>query len=534
MATRVTRSSQRFAKPVEVPSALPVKTTSTKIEKRQRKHSESSAKSDVESAVPENDQNNKTNVHITPPKQGKFEANRSHEQHSPSTLLTRLSLEHHDEITKPKKKNTIDGARKILNVGEMDQLYGRETELADLSEFLESNMKNKTSASMYISGQPGELKNQISRNVDFRNNNNSYPGTGKTASVQKLLRSKSLSSKFTKVYINCTTLQTPSVIYKAICNELCIQTVADKETNLASIHNYICGQRKKMLLLVLDEIDELIEKKQSVLYTIFEWPTLPKSKIILIGIANSLDLTNRALSRLQLQSIEMKPKLVHFKPYTKQQIVDIFKNRLEEAGALDVFPMATIQLLSAKVAAMSGDVRKALDIGRRVAEIAKHSANVDDIDFDDELGVAKLNAPSKSSKVEIKQVLNVLNGVYNTANTLDDHAADAFPLQQKILVCTLLVLLKTTKNKDITVSRLHSAYAKVCNKRGISAVDASEFMGICSLTETKGIIKMIKNKVLRLTKIQLQWDEDEITRAIKDKQLIANILTDKSILDTPR
>lgn len=321
------------------------------------------------------------------------------------------------------------------------------------------------------------------------------------------------------------------MIYKAICIELGIQTVADKATNSESICNYICAKRNKMLLLVLDEIDELIEKKQSVLYSIFEWPTLPKSKIILIGIANSLDLTNRALARLQSQSIEMKPKLVHFKPYTKQQIVDIFKNRLEEAGALDVFPMATIQLLSAKVAAVSGDVRKALDIGRRVAQIAQQNANVDDIDFDDELGIGRLNAPPKSTKVEMMQVLNVLNTVYSTANSLDDDATDAFPLQEKMLVCTLLLLLKSTKNKDITVSRLHSAYAKVCNKRGIPAVDESEFVGICSLTETKGIIKMIKNKVPRLTKIQLQWDEDEITRAIKDKQLIANILADTSILD---
>lgn len=287
-----------------------------------------------------------------------------------------------------------------------------------------------------------------------------------------------------------------------------------------------------MLLLVLDEIDELIEKKQSVLYSIFEWPTLPQSKIILIGIANSLDLTNRALARLQSQSVEMKPKLVHFKPYTKQQIVDIFKSRLEEAGALDVFPLATIHLLSAKVAAMSGDVRKALDIGRRVAEIAKQNANVADIDFDDELGIGKLDAPPKAAaKVEIKQVLNVLNTVYSTANSLDDDTADSFPLQQKMLVCTLLLLLKTTKNKDITVSRLHCAYVKVCKKRGIPAIDESEFAGICSLTETKGIIKMIKNKVPRLTKIQLQWDEDEITRAIKDKQLIANILADTSILE---
>lgn len=332
------------------------------------------------------------------------------------------------------------------------------------------------------------------------------------------------------MYINCTALQTPTAIYKTICNDLDIRTVADKDTNLANIYDYICAKRNKMLLLVLDEIDELIEKKQSVLYSIFEWPTLPKSKIILIGIANSLDLTNRALARLQSQSVEMKPKLIHFKPYTKQQIVDIFESRLKAAGALEAFPLSTIQLLSAKVAAISGDVRKALDIGRRVAEMAKQSANIDSIDFDDELGVSILNdTPKPIAKVEMKQVLNVLNNVYSTANTLDDDAADSFPLQQKMLVCTLLLLLKTTKNKDITVSRLHGAYAKVCNKRGIPAIDETEFAGVCSLTETKGIIRMIKNKVPRLTKIQLQWDEDEITRAIKDKQLIANILADTSI-----
>lgn len=165
MAARVTRSSQRFAKPVEVPTTLPVKTATTKNLRRQRKNSDSSEKSFVESIGSENVQNNKTNVNITPPKQGKFEGHRHHEQYSPSTLLNRMSLDHDDERSKAKPKNTIDKARKTLNVGEMDQLYGRETELADLKEFLESNMKNKTSASMYISGQPGEFREYFFREI---------------------------------------------------------------------------------------------------------------------------------------------------------------------------------------------------------------------------------------------------------------------------------------------------------------------------------------------------------------------------------
>lgn len=284
-----------------------------------------------------------------------------------------------------------------------------------------------------------------------------------------------------------------------------------------------------MVLLVLDEIDELIDKKQSVLYTIFEWPALTNAKIILIGIANSLDLTNRALSRLQTQSTSVKPRLMHFSPYTKEQIVDIFKNRLQAAGVLDVFPVATIHLLSAKVAAMSGDIRKALDLGRRVAEKAKETTNFSVQNFND-LGISEIEP--KPEKIEVKQVLNVLNDAYSTANKwADDENGDAIPLQEKILVCTLLLLLKQSKNKDITVGRLREVYAKVCSKRGISALDEYELFGLCSLTETKGIIKMIKNKVARQTKIQLQWDEDEITNVVKDKQLIANILTDVTVLN---
>jgi len=36
-------------------------------------------------------------------------------------------------------------------------------------------------------------------------------------------------------------------------------------------------------LLVLDELDQLASKGQDVLYTLFEWPRLPGSRLVLVG-----------------------------------------------------------------------------------------------------------------------------------------------------------------------------------------------------------------------------------------------------------
>lgn len=280
-------------------------------------------------------------------------------------------------------------------------------------------------------------------------------------------------------------------------------------------------------LLVLDEIDQLENKNQSILYTIFEWPSKPNSRLILVGIANALDLTDRKLCRLQ-GHYKLKPKLMHFAPYTKQQILQIFTARLKSADVLEVFSPAALQILAGKFAAGSGDIRRALDVGRTALglvdkgeDVLKPVENCPD-------GLVDISIKPKT--VEVKQVVNVLNNIYGTSQNLVDETDNTFPLQQKIIVCSLILMLKKARNKDITIGKLHEVYKRVCTKRNILNVDQGEFVGLCSLIETRGILRITGKKEPRLNKVNLEWDEEEVAAALKDKQLMSSILQDESCL----
>lgn len=267
----------------------------------------------------------------------------------PKQLFMPHSCEEEDKLlSKPFGFDRYQNARKALHSCETEELHGREKELADLQEFLQTHCKQRTPGSLYISGPPG---------------------TGKTASLLKIMQQTELRSKLKIVYVNCTTMKSAAAIYGKIIQELSIKNATSKKNSKASVEKYLTSEHK-MLLLVLDEIDQLESRKQSVLYSIFEWPSIPNSKLILVGIANALDLTDRILPRLQAKC-ELKPTLMHFKPYTKQQISDIIFARLNQANASNVFAPSAIQLLAGKVAAMSGDIRKALDISRRVVELVE-------------------------------------------------------------------------------------------------------------------------------------------------------------------
>ncbi|CAB0008731.1 unnamed protein product [Nesidiocoris tenuis] len=362
-----------------------------------------------------------------------------------------------------------------------------------ISSIMRSCLESQTSSTLYISGPPG---------------------TGKTACLNYIISSTEFSSKFKVVNVNCTAIKSASSVYSKIGLELGLKLKSRTEKACQeALLNYL-KEPHKMILMVLDEIDQLESKRQSILYTIFEWPSLPSAKIVLVGIANALDLTDRVLPRLQTR-IKVKPTLIQFAPYTRSEINDILTQRLSEAGVNKVLSGPALHLLASKVAAISGDIRKALDVARRVLELAQQDGN------------------QEPESVSIQSVMSVVSNVYSTSANLQDSGNDqasSFPMQQKLLICSALLIRQNSKCKELTIGKLHDIYRKICEKRNIGHLDLSEFISSAELIESRGAIKIQGKARNRLSKVIMQWDENEVSKALKDKELMCSVLKDLSVL----
>ena len=47
----------------------------------------------------------------------------------------------------------------------------------------------------------------------------------------------------------------------------------------------------------MDELDQLMTTKQDVVYNFFNWPTLARSKLVVLAVANTMDLPERVMNR---------------------------------------------------------------------------------------------------------------------------------------------------------------------------------------------------------------------------------------------
>ncbi len=92
------------------------------------------------------------------------------------------------------------------------------------------------------------------------------------------------------------------------------QTVIDKVLG-KSKSKQIPSDYNTMRIVLVDELDALVTKKQTLLYNLFDWPSYKDSKLLVIAIANTMDLPERLQSKI---ASRMGDQRIVYQPYSKE------------------------------------------------------------------------------------------------------------------------------------------------------------------------------------------------------------------------
>lgn len=279
--------------------------------------------------------------------------------------------------------------------------------------------------------------------------------------------------------------------------------------------------------MILDEMDYLITRDQSVLYDMFRLPTLSNSRLVLIGIANAIDLTDRLLPKLR--SMNCKVDAVTFPTYTKDQILSVLKQRLKGLR-YSVFQPAALELCSRKVAAATGDMRKALHVCRSAVELAEAQADV--AKSEDELkqnmqastiGVALpssvVSSDSKRKEISEKEAalvqIDVMARVLSrTFRSPVVETIQSLPRHQQILLCAAVRNFRRGK-KDSSVGELNTAYLEFCKLTGMQPLTPPEFSSVCQVLADQALLSLGISREERLRRVTLKVDQEDVIFALQ-------------------
>lgn len=442
------------------------KTIKSKITKPKRKLSDKALEDEYISTPP--NKKKKTKKCIKKP-------DTSSKPDTPSKDLAKLMckklniMEEEEEEKKDSDKKIISLQEKLLTQEINYKLIGRENEYDKIYKFIDNQLLLNQGNSFYICGSPGTGKTATIECIMnyFKNNKN----------IKKYKKIK----KINFIKINGMSLNNPSLIYNLIYKK-----IFNKSTNINAIsaknklEKYFLSsssslnKNNEIYIIIIDEMDGLLgNSSQSVLYHLFGWTKQINCKLILFGIANSIDLTDRFLPRLKQRNFE--PELLIFKSYTKQQLIDIIKYRIGHKNINIYFDDIAINLCATKVAKMYGDVRKCLEICRNALNLL--------------LSTNKKNK-EKIGFIEMKQILSSSfeSPMIDIIKNLPNH-------QKTIIVLSTILNKKNNKEKKyIIYNKLEQFYQFMSKKYILPKTSSKEFNIIIDSLITDNIFKIIEKK----------------------------------------
>ncbi|KAK0671163.1 P-loop containing nucleoside triphosphate hydrolase protein [Cercophora samala] len=327
-------------------------------------------------------------------------------------------------------------ARTQLHVASVPtSLPCREDEFGLVYSHLEAAITDGSGTCIYISGTPG---------------------TGKTATVREVVshldaavRADELDD-FIFVEINGMKITDPHQSYALLWEALKGQRVSPAQAlDLLEREFSHPSPRRVPCVVLMDELDQLVTKNQGVMYNFFNWPGLRHSRLIVLAVANTMDLPERTLSNKISSRLGLTR--ITFPGYNHEQLMRIVQSRLEGVPG-DIVDPDAIQFAARKVAAVSGDARRALDICRRAVELAEADSKANDSSDTAPNTPTKTPArkkdesPQKKKKssagrVTIETVRRAINEA--TSNPLQQYLR-SLPFASKLLLTALCLRIQRT------------------------------------------------------------------------------------------
>lgn len=399
------------------------------------------------------------------------------------------------------------------------KLVGRDSERKELSTFVERCLESKSAGCLYVSGPPG---------------------TGKSALVDEVIQEYRTHERVQLSVVNCMSVRNAKDLSQKLSEDLGLKEDGGFEY-LRSCFVRSKAKNAQKYLVILDEVDTLVDLDLDLLYSLFEWSMQPSSRLLLLGIANALDLTDRFLPRLKSRSL--KPELLPFMPYSATQIAEVLTAKLQtlssgEAQTTPFIQPAAIQFCAKKVAAQTGDLRKAFDICKRVVDLVEQETRERDAEK------ALQDSPSKTPLMENVNLSSPptpramakghMKAISATAYTLQTapkatiaHMAKVtaqvfgngttqrlgtLNLQQKAVLCALAALEKRKRDTQVertmfatpskhtshaapTVKQLFEAYSQLCTREQLlHPLTSVEFRDVVSGLETLSLVSAVDGR----------------------------------------
>lgn len=374
--------------------------------------------------------------------------------------------------------SVLEEVRLRLHVSAVpESLPCREQEFHNIYSFVESKLLDHTGGCMYISG---------------------VPGTGKTATVHEVIHCLQQAAQandvppFQYIEVNGMKLTEPHQVYVQILQKLTGQkATANHAVELLTKQFCTPGSSQETTVLLVDELDLLWTKKQDVLYNLFDWPTHKEARLVVLTIANTMDLPerimmNRVASRLGLTRMS-------FQPYTHSQLQQILVSRLKH---LKAFEDDAIQLVARKVAALSGDARRCLDICRRATEICEFSCQ-------------------KSGSPGLVTVGHLLEAVDEMFSSSYITAIKNSSVLEQSFLRAILAEFRRSGLEEATFQQVYRQHVELCRMEGLPYPTMSETMAVCSQLGSCRLLLVEPSRNDLLLRVRLNVSQNDVLYALK-------------------